>query len=125
MARMALADGTVSEVERQFLLPLLGPDDDLDALLELARQSSLAQLVEPVERYADRFFIALRAASMAHIDLELDAREEALYERLVTLLEISPEDREVIARSVASLSADEPETPEARVEELYALSSFA
>lgn len=124
MARMALADGTVSEQEKTFLAPLLGPDDDLETLLAEARQKTMAELIAPVESYADRFFIALRAASMAQVDMELDAREEALYERLVTLLGIEESDREVIERSVQLFLAEAPEEPEARVEELYAQSSF-
>lgn len=125
MARMALADGTVSEQEKSFLAPLLGPEDDVEELLAQARDKTLAELIAPVESYADRFFIALRAASMAHVDTDFDAREEALYERLVTLLGIEESDRAVIDRSVELFVGEGPEEPEPRVEELYAQSSFA
>lgn len=125
MAKMALSDGTVAEEERDFMRPLLEAGDDLDALLDEAKGKTVAQLIEPVDKYADRFFIALRAASMAAIDDHLDAREEALYERLVAALEISDKDRKVIQRTVAALSEIGVQPVESRIEELYHQSSFA
>ena len=124
MAHMALADGGISPEESDFLTPFLEPGVSLEELLKEAQAHSLQELLEPIESYADRFFIALRAASMAHVDSQLDAQEEDLYERLVKLLEISPADQEVIARAVAAFLAEEAEEPEARVAELFAQSSF-
>lgn len=124
MTHMALADGKVTSQEAEFLTSMLGPGEDLASLETEARSRSLADLLEPLTVYADRFFVALRAASMAHIDLEFDAREEELYERLVKLLEIEKADCELIQRSVAALDADVPSDPEPRIFELFAQSSL-
>ncbi|MEM9188354.1 MAG: hypothetical protein AAGF12_04225 [Myxococcota bacterium] len=125
MAKMALSDGVVAEEERSFLEPLLQGDETVDKLLAEAKDKKLEELVGTIENYADRFFIALRAASMASIDADLDAREEALYEKLVAVLEIPQDDQAVIKRSVAALDAIEAPPPEPRVEQLYRESSFA
>jgi hypothetical protein len=106
------------------LAPLLTAEESLDALLEDARRQSLAELVRDIDRYADRFFLALRAASMAAIDQKLDAREDALYAELVELLEIQPADRALIERSVRALDAAEPVSLDPRIEALYQQSSF-
>jgi tellurite resistance protein len=124
MAKMALVDGEVSDAERRLLEPLLTAGESLDVLLEAAKQRSLPELVQSIDRYADRFFIALRAASMAAIDERLDAREEALFAELVALLEIEPADRALIERSVAALSAVDPPPLDPRIEQLYQQSSF-
>src|SRR5688500_1623872 len=107
MVKMALVDGSVSTEEREMLAPLLGPDETIDALIAEARERKLSEVVASIERYADRFFVALRAASMAAVDEHWDAREEALYAELVELLGIEPADRELIERSVAAFGKPE------------------
>lgn len=124
MAKMALSDGQVVQEERDFLEPMLEPGETLEALLSEASKSTLEQLVAPVERYADRFFIALRAYAMSTIDDDLDAREEAAFERLVSALGIKPDDRTLIERSVGASDSDEPEALDPRLEELYQASTF-
>lgn len=125
MAKMALADGKLAEEERDMLAPLLDGGDTLDALLEIAAKKKLDELVEPIDGYADRFFIALRARSMAAVDEQFDASEEAFYDRLVEKLGISADDRKIIEQHVASFDSLDPTPPDARVEELYKQSSFA
>lgn len=125
MAKMALSDGTVSVEERMFLEPLLGEGESLESLLEEAKQRRLVELIEPIDSYADRFFIALRAASMAAIDAQLDSREEALYDRLITVLEITGDDQALIQESVDGLNAEEPPPVDPRIEELFQQSSFS
>lgn len=106
------------------LAPHLGPGETVDALVAEASTVALSQILARVDRYADRFFIALRAASMAAIDDHLDAREEALYAELVATLEITPEDRALIEEAVAGLEALEPPPMHPRVEQLFLSSSF-
>jgi tellurite resistance protein len=124
LAKMALSDGTVTEEERLFLQQLLPGGGSVDELLEEARRTPLAELVDEIDSYADRFFVALRAASVAAIDAEVDVREEALYDELVEELQIEFEDRALIARSVEALRATPPGPVEPRVEELFRRSSF-
>lgn len=125
MAKMALVDGHVSDDERAMLAPLLKPGDSVDALIEEASHADLASIVAEVDKYADRFFVALRAASMAMVDEHLDAREEALYKQLAAALAISAEDQSLIDESVANLNALEPPPLHPRIELLYRSSSFA
>lgn len=124
MAKMALVDGEVSSEERAMLAPLLGDGESLEGLLEEARDLKLSDLVAKLDRYADRFFVALRAASMAAVDEHLDAREEALYAELVEALGILPADRAIIEESVAALDALEPPPMHPRVAQLFQASSF-
>lgn len=125
MAKMALADGEVVGEEREFLKPMLDSDESLDDMLAEARSKSLAELVAPVQTYADKFFIAMRAAAMSRIDADFDAREEALYERLLALLKLEQSDQELIERSLEAMDQVVPTEPEPRIEELYMQSSFA
>lgn len=125
MAKMALVDGHVSEDERAMLAPLLKPGDSVEALIEEAAQADLASIVAKVDKYADRFFVALRAASMALVDEQLDAREEALYKELAEALAITAEDQSLIDESVANLNALEPPPMHPRIELLFQSSSFA
>ncbi len=124
MAKMALVDGTVSDLERNMLAPLLTTTESVDALLEEAKTVELSALVAELDRYADRFFVALRSASMAHVDAHLDAREAALYDELITKLDILPDDKLLIAESVAGLSLVEPPPLHPRIAQLFQQSSF-
>lgn len=124
LAKMALSDGKVTAEERAFLEELVDETETVDELLERSRNRPLADLLEPLENYADRFFVAMRAANMARLDANLDAREEALYDELVEVLAITVDDRALITRTVESLHADPPSPVEPRVEELFCQSSF-
>lgn len=124
MAKMAMANEEISPTEREFLEGLLAPGDSLETLLSQAKAQSLPELLEPVQSYPDKFFIALRAASIGHADGIFDVQEEALYERLVKLLDITPADQELIQRSVAALEDEEAGEADDRIQELYKQSSF-
>lgn len=124
MAKMALVDGTVSDDERAMLTPLLTRGETVEALIEEASGLKLADLVSRLDRYADRFFVALRAATMAKVDAHLDAREEALYAELVEALEILPADRDLIEQSVSALDAIDPPPMHPRIAQLFQSSSF-
>jgi hypothetical protein len=124
MAKMALVDGNVSDLERAMLAPLLTNTESVDELLEEAKTVELSALVAQLDRYADRFFVALRSASMAHVDAHLDAREAALYDELIASLDLSPEDKLLIDESVAGLSQVEPPPIHPRIAQLFQQSSF-
>jgi len=125
LSKMALVDGRVSDDERHMLATLLGPGESVEELLSEAETRPLHEIVARLDRYADRFFVALRSATIARIDADLDAREEALYSKLVELLAISDSDRALIERSVEALDDIEPAPPDPRIAELYKVSSFA
>lgn len=124
MAKMALVDGHVSEEERAMLAAHVDPSERVETLIEEAKRGSLPELLRGIDRYADRFFVALRAASMAAIDGHFDAREEALYAEVLAALEITPEDRALIDESVGELDRVEPKALHPRVEQLFLASSF-
>ncbi|MGE0489871.1 MAG: hypothetical protein AB7S38_11755 [Vulcanimicrobiota bacterium] len=124
MAKMAMADGILAREEREFLAPMLGGMEGLEEALKIARKTPLKDLVAPITNYADRFFIALRAASMAHIDTDFDAREEALYAELLELLGLEKPDMALIDQSVKELFDIEPKEPDPRIIELFSQSSF-
>jgi hypothetical protein len=67
----------------------------------------------------------MRAASIAHVDLEFDAKEEAVLDRLLALLKLSQEDTELLHRTVSGMDQANPGSPEPRLEELFKQSSFA
>jgi uncharacterized membrane protein YukC len=123
MAKMALADGKISEEEHGFLDSLLEPEETMEELLATAKTSTLKDLVAPIELYADRFFIALRAACIAHIDVDFDAQEESVFSELVQELGITEDDRALIMEGVQNL--DNPSAvPNPRIEQLFEESSF-
>ncbi len=124
MARMALADGNVGQQERELILPLLDSPDQLEGLLEEAQAAPLPQLLAQVDRYADRFFIAMRAASMAHIDGQFSGGEQFFYADLLDQLQLRPEDVTLIQTSIRQLDELEPVEPDARIGELFQQSSF-
>lgn len=127
IAKLALADGRIDEAEREFLTLLLEQSPSelrIDDLLKAAPKAELAELVGKVEKYEDRFFIALRAYLMAHVDWEYDRQEESLYGSLVKLLAIEAEDLELIKQTEIDLRSPEPKEPAPRVQELYERSSF-
>jgi tellurite resistance protein len=123
MAKMALADGKISDEEHGFLDSMLAPGESLEALLATAKASTLHDLVAPIEHYADRFFVALRAACIAHIDVDFDAQEETVFAALIEELGITEDDRRLIMEGVRNL--DNPDAvPDPRIEKLFNESSF-
>ncbi len=128
IAKMALSDGKISPEERELLEELtatLAGENEIDTLIADVATQSLEELTASVEKYEDRFFIALRAYSMAHVDNHFDAEEEKLYERLIDSFEITTQDRQLIRRCEALSRAPNPQPPEGRVAELFERSSFA
>ncbi|MDJ0841885.1 MAG: TerB family tellurite resistance protein, partial [Acidobacteriota bacterium] len=106
LARMAACDGKVDDAERELLADLTGhaPDDPaLQAVFDEAQTADLAQLFAGLVRYADRFFVVLRAYMMAHVDARYDVAEESFYHQMLNTFEISEQDRELIRESQASL----------------------
>ena len=97
----------------------------VDRAIEAAGSRSLEELVSTVPTYEDRFFIALRAYSMAHVDQRFDVEEERLFRRLADILGIPPEDRRLIHRAELAVRAGASEPPDPRIEELFRRSSFA
>lgn len=125
MARMALADGQITEEERGFLEPVLPQGESVDEVLAEAKNHTMAELLAQVDNYADRFFIAMRAASMAYVDLEFDAKEEAALERLLGAVNLSDEDMTLLRETVDDMGKADPSPPGARLAELFEQSSFA
>ena len=127
IAKTALSDGQIDESEQEFLTELcdvLGAEFDADALLEKAKQSELETLVKAIESYPDRFFVALRAYMMAHIDFDFDAAEEAFFAKLIDSLEITDEDLRLIENTESAIGEVDESTPSDRIMELYQQSSF-
>ena len=125
MARMALSDGEVTEEERGFLAPVLPEGESIDEILEEAKSHTLKDLIGRVENYADRFFIAMRAAAMAHVDLEFDAAEEAALGRLVSAVNLSADDTALLEQTINDMENAQPSPPSPRLAELFEQSSFA
>jgi uncharacterized tellurite resistance protein B-like protein len=127
LAKMALADEIIDPSERAFLQDMLHEGAEfasVDALLASARENSLESLVERLELYPDRFLIALRVFLMARIDQHLDAREEALFQKLLTLLHLTADDRLVIERTDLDARSGQLTEASPRVEEMFLASSF-
>ncbi|MFN3200725.1 MAG: TerB family tellurite resistance protein [Bradymonadia bacterium] len=128
LGQMALADGKITEEERQMLADVLTPDDpwdSVDALLVAAAETDRETLVQAIEQYADGVFVAARVYLMARIDGEVDPTEQALYATLVDRFEVTPDDRAMIESLAVTLEGDPMAPPPARFVELYAQSSFA
>lgn len=125
MAKMALCDGNVDAAERSMLADLVGGDAEVDAVLEIAKTTTLEELVAKVESYADRFFVALRAYFVAHADDDFDVKEQALFARIVEHMKLTDGDLELIRSTEAAMRSAEAPAPDPRFEELYKQSSFA
>ena len=122
LAKTALCDGHVAASEKDFLeeMSQLLNGKAADEILAKARTTTLTEIVPHLDRYADRFFVALRAHMLAHVDDNFDVREEEFFARLVEQLELSDDDLTVI-RQIADEQLDQP--PE-RIMSLYRESSF-
>ena len=128
MAKMALMDERFRASERAFLRDMMPPPADdaaIDRLLESVRDESLDSLTAEIRTYEDRFFIALRAYAMAHVDRDYDSREEKAFLRLITLLGIKSEDRKLIEETQQRDRHETDFEPNPRLEQLFVRSSFA
>lgn len=125
MAKMALSDGQVTEEERGFLKPVLPEGESVDEVLEEAKSHTLKDLIGRVDNYADRFFIAMRAAAMARVDLDLDAREEAALNRLMSAVNLNADDTALLEQTISDMDSAQPSPPSPRLAELFEQSSFA
>lgn len=124
MAKMALSDGEITEEERGFLAPVLPAGTTVDEALAEAKNHTLKDLIGRVDNYADRFFIAMRAAAMAHIDMDFDAREEAALNRLLSAVNLNPEDTALLEQTLNDMDNAQPSAPSPRLTELFEQSSF-
>jgi len=127
MAKMCLCDGQITAEEKALLLELLPEGDEaaLKTLLDSVQQRSIVALCQDIALYEDRFFIALRAYAMAHVDAHFDAGEAAAFAALVDSLGITDEDIELIRATEQATSDVVASTLSQRLETLYAASSFA
>ena len=125
MAKMALCDGTVDPTERSMIAELVGPEEKVDEVIELAKSTPLDQLVSSVSSYADRFFVALRAYFVAHADDDFDIKEQELFARIVEKMQLEEGDLVLIRETEAAMRKGEAPAPAPRFEELYEKSSFA
>lgn len=127
LAKMALMDGVVEPAERAFLEEVVSTsnvDTTVDQLFDLAATQTLEELIEKVDKYEDRFFIALRAYLVAHSDQHYDVEEEAFFNNLVEVLGINDDDRAHIEQAEKNLQLEEPPEPDPHILELYYNSSF-
>ena len=128
MAKMAAVDGAIADEERESLAEMsqaCGVDRAVDATLAAAAEASVEDLCARLDRYEDRFFVALRAYMLARSDTDFSSDERALYRDLVDRLGISELDQALIRRVESAARAITPRPVPRRVEELYARSSFA
>lgn len=129
LAKLALADGKIEPNEREFLEEYVGQSaafETVDGLLEVAKGQSLEDMLSELDcSYEDKFFIALRAYLMAHVDHHYDVKEEALFNKLVDSLGILKSDRALIHEAELLVKAQEPRDPPLRIQELYRKSSFS
>ena len=126
IAKMALQDGVVAVEERHTLEDMSGglSADELDAIIDEARDLSLDELLSGIDKYEDRFVIALRAYHMAHSDRSFDIEEELNFDLLVARFGITAEDKQLIERVQGAMSGQAPVTPEPRLMTLHRGSSF-
>ncbi len=127
LAKMSLCDGAIAPEERGYLLDLLddAQADRLDELLAQAQTCTLESLAAAVGHYPDRFFIALRAYALAHVDAHYNLAEATLFDSLVQLLHITAEDVALIAATEAVVEDALDEPFPVRLAELFEQSSFA
>ena len=126
IAKMALQDGVVAAEERRALEDMSGgmSGAEIDAMIDEARRRSLDDLLGAVEKYEDRFVIALRVYHMAHSDRRYDIAEEMNFDLLATRFGITEADKALIARVQGAMDGDAPAVPEPRLMTLHRGSSF-
>lgn len=93
-------------------------------LIEQARGVDLETLCQGVDQYEDRFFIAMRAYTMAYADDEFDKAEEEFFNRLIKIFKILPKDLRLIRETELMMRSAKPKPLDPRVEDLYTRSSF-
>ena len=120
MAKMAMVDGDVVGAEKDFLQPILDHGECVDLFMQEARESPLTEMVSSLSNYADKFYVALRAFSMSRVDDIVHPDEQKFYDELVRLLEIKPEDQELIVRTVETPGGN----PDPRIMEIFLESSL-
>lgn len=128
LAKMALSDGIITSEERTLMeeiLQELQVDISADVLFEEVKSRSINELIDQVDKYEDRFFIALRAYAMAHIDFDFDPEERKFFNNLVGMLEILPEDLTLIEATEQNEGAGFTPEFNTRLRALYENSSFA
>ncbi len=96
-----------------------------EEIVEQAKGAELESLCQSVELYEDKFFITLRAYTMAYADLEFDQAEEELFNNLIQLFKIQPKDLRLIRETELMMRSSRPKPLDPRVEDLYQKSSFA
>lgn len=124
---MALADDVLDPAELDFLEQLLAGRPELGTINELveeARERSLKELAEGLDKYPDRFLVAFRVLLMASVDQHLDPREQALYQELVDLLKIDKDDRLLLEKTEATARSGQLQEPDPRINQMYEQSSF-
>lgn len=127
LAKMALADDILDPAEVDFLEQLLAGHPELGTINELveeARDRSLKDLAEGLEKYPDRFLVAFRVLLMASVDQHLDPREQALYQDLISLLKITKSDSLLLEKTEASARAGQLQEPDPRINKMFEESSF-
>lgn len=126
LTRMALSDGQLVEEELESIEEMktfLGLTDKQEDIVEEARGTTVEDLVQFLPKYEDRFFIAMRSYSMAMIDENFDHQEEALFDKMIALLEISDKHKNLIIAFEDGMDADSQASAELMA--LYTKSSFA
>ena len=97
IAKMALENGSLDGNEGVFLDRMCARLGLERAKVEAAaREHRLAEVLEAVVTEPDRHVIAFHAYMMAKVDGEVDDWERGLYDIILSLLEISPEDQRAI-----------------------------
>ena len=62
---------------------------------------------------------------MARVDLDLDAREEAALNRLMSAVNLNADDTALLEQTISDMDSAQPSPPPPRLAELFEQSSFA
>lgn len=128
LAKMALSDGVITSEERSLMneiLQELQVDLSAEVLFQEVQGKPIRDLIDKVDKYEDRFFIALRAYAMAHIDFDFDPEERKFFNDLIAVLGIRPEDRALIEATEQQESGGFTSESESKLRTHYENSSFA
>ena len=127
LIKMALSDGVLTREENEFIdefKTVSGVQEKNEELIAESKEHKLGDLIDTIDNYADKFFIALRSYSMAHIDDDFDSAEKDLFERLTSAMAIQAEDIELIKSTEEAVSDANGIVPDQRLIELFKESSF-
>lgn len=125
MAKMALCDGNVDDAERSMIADLVGSDEGVDRILATAKEAKLEELVDALDAYPDRFYVALRAYFVAHADDDFDVKEQAFFATIVDMMKLEEADLELIRETEQAMRSDAAAEPAPRFQELFEQSSFS